>query len=63
MNVLGLACVIAFGKVAVARKEARALMAAMVILVSLGAGAIYAAETLTPQPAMQAAGIAAGPSL
>lgn len=63
MNVLSLACVIAFGKVAVARKEARALMAAMVILVSLGAGAIYAAETLTPQPAMQAAGIASGPNL
>lgn len=63
MNVLSLACVIAFGRVAMARKEARALVAAMVILVGAGAGAIYAAETLTPQPAMQAAGVASGPNM
>lgn len=63
MNVLSLACVIAFGRVAMARKEARALVTAMVILVGAGAGAIYAAETLTPQPAMQAAGVAGGPNM
>ena len=55
MNALSLACVIAFGRVVLARKEARALAAAMVILVSAGAGAIYAAET-QPAPALVAAG-------
>lgn len=55
MNALSLACVIAFGRVVLARKEARALAAAMVILVSAGVGAIYAAET-QPAPALVAAG-------
>ncbi|NBB16862.1 potassium-transporting ATPase subunit KdpA [Caulobacter sp. SLTY] len=57
MNVLSLAAVFAFGRMVLARKEARALAAVMVILVGAAAGGIYAAETLTPQPAMAAAGV------
>jgi K+-transporting ATPase ATPase A chain len=45
MNVLAFACVIAFGIVAGVRKEARALLTAMVILLSAAAGGIYAFET------------------
>jgi len=52
MNGLGFACVIAFGVIAGARKEARALLAAMVILLSGAAAAIYLAET-QPVPALQ----------
>ena len=52
MNALGFACVVAFGVIAGARKEARALVAAMVILLSLAAAAIYVAET-QPAPALQ----------
>ncbi len=62
LNAIAFATVVAFGRVAGARKEARALIAAMVILLSLGAAAIYAAETLTPQPAMVAAGITDAPA-
>lgn len=62
LNALAFGTVIAFGRVAGARKEARALLAAMVILVGLGAGAIYSSETLTPQPAMIAAGITDAPA-
>jgi K+-transporting ATPase ATPase A chain len=54
MNVLSLACVFAFGRLVIARKEARALVAVMVILVSGGAAAIYAAE-VQPPPALVAA--------
>jgi K+-transporting ATPase ATPase A chain len=52
MNCLGFACVVAFGIMAGARKEARALVAAMVILLSCAATAIYVAET-QPVPALQ----------
>ena len=52
MNGLGFACVVAFGIVAGARKEARALVAAMVILLSAAAAIIYVAET-QPVPALQ----------
>jgi K+-transporting ATPase ATPase A chain len=45
MNVLAFACVIAFGIVAGVRKEARALLTAMVILLGAAAGGIYAFET------------------
>ena len=45
MNVLAFACVIAFGRVAGARKEARALVIAMVLLLSSAAAIIYMAET------------------
>ncbi|CAN7405113.1 potassium-transporting ATPase subunit KdpA [Bosea sp. LjRoot237] len=62
LNALAFGTVIAFGCVAGARKEARALLAAMVILVGLGAAAIYSSETLTPQPAMIAAGITDAPA-
>ena len=57
MNVLSLAAVFAFGRVVLARREARALAAVMVILVTAAAGGLYAAETMTPQPAMIAAGV------
>jgi len=63
MNVLSLAAVFAFGRVVLARKEARALAAVMVILVAAAAGGIYAAETLSPQPAMIAAGVDAPASM
>ena len=52
MNCLGFACVVAFGIIAGARREARALIAAMVILLSCAAAAIYVAET-QPVPALQ----------
>ena len=52
MNCLGFACVVAFGIVAGARREARALVAAMVILLGAAASAIYVAET-QPTPALQ----------
>ncbi|MDO9222416.1 MAG: potassium-transporting ATPase subunit KdpA [Caulobacter sp.] len=63
MNVLSLAAVFAFGRVVIARKEARALAAVMVILVTAAAGGLYAAETMTPQPAMIAAGVDAPVSM
>ncbi|RYF90641.1 MAG: potassium-transporting ATPase subunit A, partial [Caulobacteraceae bacterium] len=63
MNVLSLAAVFAFGRLVIATREARALAAVMVILVAAAAGGIYAAESLTPQPAMQAAQVAQGPSM
>ncbi|MGX1788884.1 potassium-transporting ATPase subunit KdpA [Bosea sp. NPDC055332] len=62
LNAISFATVVAFGRIAGARKEARALIAAMVILLSLGAVAIYASETLTPQPAMVSAGITDAPA-
>lgn len=62
LNAISFATVVAFGRIAGARKEARALIAAMVILLSVGAAAIYASETLTPQPAMVAAGITDAPA-
>ena len=52
MNCLGFACVVAFGIIAGARREARALVAAMVILLGAAAAAIYVAET-QPVPALQ----------
>jgi K+-transporting ATPase ATPase A chain len=54
MNALSFACVIAFGRVALARKEARAVVAAMAILLAAGASALYVAETY-PAPALVAA--------
>jgi K+-transporting ATPase ATPase A chain len=54
MLVVGFACAVAFGIVAGARKEARALIAAMVILVGCGAAAIYAAETQATPAAVAA---------
>jgi len=54
MLVVGFACAVAFGVVTRARREAWALIAAMVILVGVGAAAIYAAEA-QPTPALVAA--------
>lgn len=62
INALAFGTAVAFGRIALARKEARALVAVMVILVGAAAAAIYASETLTPQPAMIAAGITDAPS-
>ncbi|MBS0298052.1 MAG: potassium-transporting ATPase subunit KdpA [Proteobacteria bacterium] len=59
MNALSLACVFAFGKVAFAGKDARALIAVMTILVAAAASTVYAAETQTP-PAQHAAHVATG---
>jgi K+-transporting ATPase ATPase A chain len=53
MNVLGYACAIAFGVVALARKEARALVAVMAIFVLACSAILYWTET-QPAPAMHA---------
>lgn len=57
MNVLGYACVVAFGRVVLARKDARALVTVMALFVLSAAAAIYAAETSAP-PAQVAAHVA-----
>ncbi len=62
MLVIPFACVFAFGRVVGARKEARALLAAMVILVGAGAASIYVAET-QPTPAQAHAGVASRPNM
>ncbi|MDB5429587.1 MAG: potassium-transporting ATPase, subunit [Caulobacter sp.] len=54
MNALSLACVVAFGRTVLARREARAIVAVMVILVAAGASVIYAAESQVA-PALYAA--------
>ena len=51
MNMLGFACVIAFGRVIKLKKEARALVIIMAIMVSAAAAGIYVAET-QPTPAL-----------
>ena len=53
MNVLGYACVVAFGKIVLARRDARALVAVMVLFV-LGASAVLYASETQPAPAMAA---------
>jgi K+-transporting ATPase ATPase A chain len=53
MNVLGYACAIAFGVVALARREARALVAVMAIFVLAASAILYWTET-QPAPAMHA---------
>jgi len=58
MNAVGFGCVIAFGIVAFAKREARALVVAMVILLAGAASAIYASET-RPTPALVHAGVVA----
>jgi K+-transporting ATPase ATPase A chain len=62
MLVIGFACAVAFGIVANARKEAWALIAAMVILVGAGSAAIYVAET-QPTPALVAAHVQTTPNM
>jgi K+-transporting ATPase ATPase A chain len=53
MNVLGYACVVAFGRIAFAAKDARAIVAVMAIFVLGASAVIYATET-QPAPAMHA---------
>ncbi|HEY2481949.1 MAG TPA: potassium-transporting ATPase subunit KdpA [Caulobacteraceae bacterium] len=53
MNVLGYACAVAFGILALARREARALVAVMAIFVLGASAVIYWSET-QPAPAMHA---------
>ena len=53
MNVLGYACVVAFGKIVLARKDARALVAVMALFV-LGCSAIVYWSETQPAPAMAA---------
>jgi K+-transporting ATPase ATPase A chain len=59
MNVLSYACVVAFGQIVLARREARALVAVMVLFVFGASAAIYATET-QPAPALAAAHADAG---
>ncbi len=59
MNVLGYACVVAFGRVVTRTRDARALVAVMAIFVLAASAAIYAAET-QPAPALVAAHADAG---
>ncbi len=54
MNVLGYACVVAFGRIVLARKDARALVAVMALFVLGASAAIYATET-QKAPALVAA--------
>jgi K+-transporting ATPase ATPase A chain len=53
MNVLSYACVVAFGRIVLARRDARALVAVMAVFVLAAAGAVYATET-QPAPALVA---------
>ena len=55
MNVLSYACVFAFGRMIAARKEARALVAVMVLFIAAASAGVYAAE-VQPAPALVAAG-------
>jgi K+-transporting ATPase ATPase A chain len=59
MLVIPFGCVIAFGRVAMAKREAWALIAAMVIIVGAGAASIYVAETQAV-PAQAAAHVSTG---
>jgi len=62
MNMLGFACVVAFGRVIHLRKEARALVIVMAIMVSAAASGIYVAES-HPTPALAAAHAVATPNM
>ncbi|RAK60228.1 potassium-transporting ATPase subunit KdpA [Phenylobacterium hankyongense] len=54
MNVLGYACVVAFGRIVLARRDARALVVVMALFVFGAAAVVYATET-QPAPALVAA--------
>ncbi|MDB5450615.1 MAG: potassium-transporting ATPase, subunit [Phenylobacterium sp.] len=54
MNVLGYACAVAFGRIVLAERDARALVIVMAIFVFGAAAVVYAAET-QPAPALVAA--------
>jgi K+-transporting ATPase ATPase A chain len=53
MNVIGYACVVAFGRIAFAAKDARALVAVMALFIFGASAVIYWTET-QPAPAMHA---------
>ncbi|THD61397.1 potassium-transporting ATPase subunit KdpA [Phenylobacterium sp.] len=59
MNVLGYACVVAFGRVVVAKPDARALVIVMGLFVLAASSIVYATET-RPAPALVAAHADAG---
>ena len=59
MNVLSYACVVAFGRIVLARKEARALVAVMALFILGASSAVYATETQRA-PALVAAHAEAG---
>jgi potassium-transporting ATPase potassium-binding subunit len=59
MNTLSYACVVAFGRIVMARKDARAIVAVMALFVFGASAAIYAAETQAA-PALAAAHADAG---
>jgi K+-transporting ATPase ATPase A chain len=63
MNAVSFGCVIAFGVTALARKEARALVAAMVIILAGASATIYASETLRTPALAQAAHVTATPNM
>jgi K+-transporting ATPase ATPase A chain len=63
MNAVAFGCVVAFGIVALARKEARALVAAMVILLGGVSAALYVTETQATPALAHAAGVAAAPDM
>ncbi|HEX4741419.1 MAG TPA: potassium-transporting ATPase subunit KdpA [Caulobacteraceae bacterium] len=63
MNAVSFGCVIAFGIVALARKEARALVAAMVIILAGAAATIYASETLRTPALVEATHVTASPNM
>ncbi len=62
MNMLAFACVFAFGRVGGLRKEARALVIVMALMLGGAASAIYAAET-SPTPALIAAHVQTIPNM
>jgi K+-transporting ATPase ATPase A chain len=62
MNMLAFACVIAFGIVAGVRREARALVIVMAIMVTAAAGIIYVCETQAT-PALVAAHVTTTPNM
>ena len=62
MNMLGFACVVAFGRVIGLKKEARALLIVMAIMVTGAAAGIYVAES-QPTPALVAAHAVAAPNM
>ncbi len=62
MNMLGFACVVAFGRLVGVAREARALLAVMVIIVGAAAAGIYVSECQST-PAVTAAHVAPGPNM
>ena len=62
MNMLGFACVVAFGRTIGLPKDARALVIAMTLMVSAAAAGIYVAE-VQPTPALVAAHVHTTPNM